>query len=114
VAKIRNITPDTLNLFRADAPPIFPGDEITVPDDVFVGLAWPTETWEVTEPPALDGVVDVSVDDAAVYEPAPEPEPDLAAMTKADLTAYANDAGVDLGDATTKAEIIAALTSTEA
>jgi len=71
VAVVKNITPDTLTLFRSDAPPVDPGDSVTVRDEVFAGLAWPKSTWEVVEPPS-SGYVDESTDDAHLWAPAPE------------------------------------------
>lgn len=79
MAVIRNITEDTLSVFRADAPPVFPGAEITVPDEVFVERAWPTSTWEIVEPPALDGYAEANVEDAHLWA-----EPDPTAYDPAD------------------------------
>lgn len=77
MAVIRNTTNDTLSLFRADAPPIDPGDEITVRDENFVDRAWPTSTWELVEPPEIDGYTDQSTDEAILWaEPLPEPDAD--------------------------------------
>lgn len=73
MAKVKNITNDVLSLFRADAPPIQPGDEVTVRDENFVGRAWPTSSWELVEPPTLDGYSDQSTDDATVWAEIPEP-----------------------------------------
>lgn len=73
MAEIRNITPDTLSLFAADAPPIDPGDVVTVRDERFVDRAWPTSTWELVSPPALDVYVDRSTDEAYLFA-APDPE----------------------------------------
>ena len=89
MAKIKNITGDTLSLFRADAPPIQPGDEVTVRDENFVGRAWPTSTWEVVEPPTLDGYVDQSTDEAHLWaepeaEEVPEAKPARARAKKED------------------------------
>lgn len=65
MATVRNITSDVLSLFRADAPPVQPGDEIKVRDENFVGRAWPKSTWELVEPP--EGYDDVSTDDAYLF-----------------------------------------------
>lgn len=67
MAVVRNKTPDTLTLFRADAPPVDPGGEVTVSDKNFVDRAWPTSTWEVVTPPKLDGYVDASDEDAHLW-----------------------------------------------
>lgn len=72
MAKVKNITGDTLSLFRADAPPVRPGDEVTIRDENFVERAWPKSTWKVVERPKLDGYVDLSNDDAYLWA-APEP-----------------------------------------
>lgn len=75
MAKVKNITNDVLSLFHADAPPIDPGDEVVVRDENFVARAWPTSTWELVEPPVLDGYIDQSTDEAILWaEPLPEPE----------------------------------------
>jgi hypothetical protein len=67
VAEVRNITSDELSLFRADAPPIQPGDTVTVKDENFVGRAWPKSTWALVKKPAKPFVEDTSVSDAYVY-----------------------------------------------
>jgi len=73
VAKVKNISPDRLSLFRPDAPPIDAGDEVTVSDANFIGRAWPMSTWELVEPPlSTGGYVDQSTDDAHLWV-APEP-----------------------------------------
>lgn len=86
MAKVKNITRDTLSLFRADAPPVHGADcpdplcsegcnEVRVRDENFVDRAWPKSTWEVIEEPNLDGYADVSTEDAWLWAmPAPEPE----------------------------------------
>lgn len=74
MAVVKNKTPDTLTLFRADAPPVDPGGEVTVRDELFAGRAWPTSTWELVTPPG-DGYVDASDDDAHLYLPATPPAP---------------------------------------
>lgn len=75
MAKVKNITNDVLSLFTPDAPPVEPGDEITVRDERFVGRAWPTSTWELVEAPELDGYTDQSTDEAILWaEPLPDPE----------------------------------------
>ena len=71
MAVLKNLTADTLHLFSADAPPIDPGGEVTVRDEVFAGRAWPKETWDLVEPPG-DGYVDESIEDAYQFVPAPE------------------------------------------
>jgi hypothetical protein len=77
VAVVKNKTPDTLTLFRADAPPVDPGGEVTVRDEVFAGRAWPTETWELVTPP--EGYDDASTDDAHLFLPATAPAPKKSA-----------------------------------
>lgn len=85
MAKVKNITRDVLSLFRADAPPIQPGDEVTVRDENFVDRAWPKSTWDLVDTPALDGYADASTDEAWLYVETPEtPEP-------ADVPADDND-----------------------
>jgi len=83
VAVVRNKTGDTLALFSSDAPPIDPGGEVTLRDEVFVELAWPKSTWEVVTPPG-DGYVDASTEDAHLFVPAPEPKSKKSA-TKGDV-----------------------------
>ena len=75
MAKVKNITGDVLSLFRADAPPIQPGDEVTVRDENFVGRAWPKSTWEVVEPPQVDGYAETSTEDAWLWSESTEPKP---------------------------------------
>lgn len=74
MAAIKNITPDALSLFTPDAPPCQPGDTVTISDERFVDRAWPKSTWELVEPPTLDGYTDQSPEDAYIWAPAPEPE----------------------------------------
>ena len=93
MAVIRNITGDTRSLFHADAPPIhgagcedcgYPCNEVTVRDERFVERAWPTSTWELVEPPELDGYADASTDDAIVWAPAlPSPTEPKPSRTRA-------------------------------
>lgn len=71
MAVIRNITSDVLSLFRPDAPPTFPGDEVPISDERFAERAWPKSTWALVEPPGK-GYVDASVEDAHIFLPAPE------------------------------------------
>jgi hypothetical protein len=71
VAEVKNITKDELSLFRADAPPVQPGDTVTVKDENFVGRAWPMSTWALVKKPGRD-YVDVSTDDAHVFIEKPE------------------------------------------
>jgi hypothetical protein len=74
VATVKNITPNVLALFRADAPPIQPGDEVEVRDENFVDRAWPKSTWELIVPPSLEGYADDDTDDAYCWViPPPEP-----------------------------------------
>ncbi len=73
MAVVKNLTGDTLALFRADAPPVDPGGEVTVRDALAVGRAWPRRTWEFLEPPADH--TDVGPDDAYIFEPNPKPAP---------------------------------------
>ena len=81
MAVVRNITPDARSLFSADAPPAEPGDDVTISDARFVDRAWPKSTWELVEPPALEGYTDQSVEDAYLWAPEPvieeTPEPAL-------------------------------------
>jgi hypothetical protein len=71
VAVVKNKTPDTLSLFRADAPPVDPGGEVTVRDEVFVERAWPTSTWDLVSAP--EGYEDASDEDAHLFLPATGP-----------------------------------------
>ena len=90
MAVVRNITPDALSVFRSEAPPCQPGDEVTVKDENFVGRAWPKSTWEVVVEPE-GGYVDNDTEDAYCFVlPEPEDKP-LADMTKAELLAAAED-----------------------
>lgn len=75
MAVVRNITPDALSVFRSEAPPCQPGDEVTVKDENFVGRAWPKSTWEVVTPPEGD-YVDNDTEDAYCFV-LPEPKPEL-------------------------------------
>ncbi|WP_418059943.1 hypothetical protein [Pimelobacter simplex] len=87
MARIRNITRDTLSLFRSDAPPIDAGDEVTIRDENFVDRAWPKSTWDLVEPPTLDGYVDQSSDDAWLYaEPTEAPAEDENTAPTEDAT----------------------------
>lgn len=82
MAVVKNLTPDTLALFRPDAPPVDPGDEVTVRDAIVVGRAWPRQTWEFVTPP--EGHTDVGPDDAYVFEPTPEKPAKSEAKPKGD------------------------------
>src|SRR4051794_12652583 len=75
MATVRNKTRDVLALFRSDAPPVDPGGEVTLRDEVFVERAWPTATWEIVTAPALDGYVDASTEDAHLWVAAQPEEP---------------------------------------
>jgi len=75
VAVVKNITPDVLSLFRADAPPIQPGDKVTVKDANFVGRAWPKSSWELVTPPEGDYIDDDTEDAYCFSLPAQEDEP---------------------------------------
>lgn len=116
MAAIRNITKDTLSLFRADAPPIEPGDEVTLRDENFVDRAWPKSTWDLVTAPELDGYVDHSNDEAWLFaEPTvasvlDEQPKALEDMTVAELKQVISDAGIDT-DATRKPDLIAAITA---
>lgn len=116
MAVIRNTTNDTLSLFRADAPPIDPGDEITVRDENFVDRAWPKSTWELIEAPQLDGYADYSTDEAWLYaEPTvadvvEEQGKPLSDMTVPELKQVIADAGIET-DATKKSDLIDAITA---
>lgn len=122
MAKIKNITADVLSLFRADAPPIEPGDEITLRDENFVDRAWPTSTWELVEPPVLEGELsehaDLSTEEAWLWAVPEVPEvveeldvqgKALVDMTISELMEIVRAGGVDLAGATKKADIIAAI-----
>lgn len=78
MAKVKNITLDSLSLFSVDAPPVLPGDIVTVRDEAFVERAWPSSVWEVVEPPAIEGVTEAVVEDAHLWTAQPgtgeEPE----------------------------------------
>jgi len=71
MAIVKNITTDTLSLFTPGAPPCQPGDAVTVSDARFVDRAWPKSTWEVVEPPTLDGYSEQSLPDAYLWAPTP-------------------------------------------
>ena len=76
MAVVRNITPDALSLFSPDSPAAQPGDDVTVSDEHFVDRAWPKSTWELVEPPTLDGYVEASTEDAYLWAPgSTEPAP---------------------------------------
>lgn len=120
MAKVKNLTPDTLSLFRTDAPPVDPGGEVKVRDANFVDRAWPKSTWDLIEPPVLeddlDGYVDLSTDEAWLFvKPVAESDASdgeskpLADMTIPELTDHAAANGIDLDGATKKADIIAAI-----
>lgn len=74
MAEVKNITTDELSLFRADSPPVKPGDTVTVKDENFVGRAWPKATWALIKKPAKPYVEDTSVTDAYVYTEPEAPE----------------------------------------
>ena len=76
MAVIKNISGETRHLFRPDAPPVYDGDEITIPDEDFVGRAWPTDTWQLVTAPAKPAI-DASPVDAVLYLPPGEPPADL-------------------------------------
>lgn len=78
MAVVKNKTGKVLALFRPDAPPVDPGSEVTLRDELFAGRAWPTSTWDLVEPPGA-AWVDASTDDALLFLPAPEPEPKKSA-----------------------------------
>jgi hypothetical protein len=67
VAVVKNKTNDVLSLFRADAPPVDAGGEVTVSDETFAERAWPTSTWDLIEKPK--GYQDKSTDEAYLYVP---------------------------------------------
>lgn len=68
------------------------GEVFDLPDSVATGLAGGSDGWEL--------VTDEHVDD--------EPKP-LEKRTAAELKAHADEHGIDLGDATKKADILAAI-----
>lgn len=79
MATVKNITPDVLALFRADAPPVQPGDSIEVRDENFADRAWPKSTWALVKAPAKP-YVDASTDDAHLFTlPAVEADPEETA-----------------------------------
>jgi hypothetical protein len=77
MATVKNKTGDVLALFRSDAPPVDPGGEVTLRDELFAGRAWPTSTWELVTAPG-DGYTDASDEDAHLFLPESEPEPEPA------------------------------------
>lgn len=110
MAKVKNITGDTLSLFRADAPPVDPGGVVTVRDENFVGRAWPKSTWEVVSAPELDGYTDLSTDEAWLWdEPLDDEGKPLVDMTVPELMEIVAAEDIDLDGATKKADIIAAI-----
>jgi hypothetical protein len=118
VAVVRNTTPDTLSLFHADAPPIHGAgcercgggcNTVTVRDERFVERAWPKSTWEVVEPPEVDGYVDASTDEAWLWT-IPEAAPyDPAEHNATDVVAHLEQADDD-----ERARVIAAETAGKA
>lgn len=88
MARLRNITADTLTLFRADAPPVYAGDEITVRDEVFVDRAWPKSTWDLIDPPTLEGFEQVECDDAYIWQAVTVPAFDPSEHNVDDVLAY--------------------------
>lgn len=74
MATIRNITDDVLSLFRPDAPPVRPGDEVEISNETFAGRAWPKTTWALAKKPGKD-FRDHSTEDAFVFLPADEEPP---------------------------------------
>ena len=96
MAVIKNISGETLSLFRPDAPPIDPGGEVTIRDEMFVGRAWPSDVWEIVTGPEVEGYVETPTADAAVWQTEadsaaalaetpdrdPEPSPKAAARNK--------------------------------
>ena len=115
MAVVKNITPDALSVFRSEAPPCQPGDEVSIKDENFVNRAWPKATWDLVTGPEGDfaDYVDDDTDDAFCFV-LPEPEETaLADMTKADLLAFAAEKGVDVTGLSTKADLLAALTPQE-
>lgn len=113
MAVLRNISGETLSLFTPSAPPTDADGEITVRDENFVDRAWPKGTWELVSPPELDGYADASIEDAWVWLPVTDAPVDLQSMTKAQLVEHADASEVDLGGASTKADIIAAILTAE-
>lgn len=114
MAVVKNITNDTLSLFRADAPPVDPGDKVTLRDENFVDRAWPKSTWDLVTAPDLDGYIDQSTGEAWLFA-----EPTVATvldeqpkapedMTVTELKQVIADAGIET-DATKKADLIAAI-----
>jgi hypothetical protein len=75
VAVVRNITGDDLSLFRSDGQIVRAGKEVEVPDEDFVGRAWPTSTWALVKKPTTKDHVDASSDDAHLFNPKPTEAP---------------------------------------
>jgi hypothetical protein len=116
MAKVKNISGDALSLFRADAPPVRPGDVVTVRDENFVDRAWPRATWELVEAPELDGYEDDDTDDAYVFVvPGPKVDEngllDFEDMTVQELKDYAAARDIDITGRTLKADLIEAITT---
>lgn len=86
MAVVKNKTGDVLTLFRADAPPVDPGGEVTISDEAFVERAWPTSTWEVVTPPS--GYVDASTDEAALWIAQDDAEYDPGAYGVGEVVEY--------------------------
>jgi hypothetical protein len=75
VATVKNITDDVRSIGDPYAPPVSPGDEVTIADERFVDRAWPKSTWALVEPPKLAGYSDDDTDDAHCFViPPPEPK----------------------------------------
>jgi hypothetical protein len=100
----------------------WPGDEIECSGQLadqlsrFVNFRDPADVPEPAPQVVLDANGEVDYDAsppealAVLGLTAPEKEPSVSEKSaKADLVAYADASGIDLGDATTKAEIVAVL-----
>lgn len=92
MATVKNLSSDVLALFSADAPPVTPGDEVTIRDENFVDRAWPKSTWELVEPPRLEGYMDDDTDDAYCFV-IPPPEPTWTDEGSAFIDGHMEDPG---------------------
>lgn len=66
MAVVKNTTPDRLHLFSPDAPPVDPGDEVTISDERFVDRAWPKSTWALVKKPGKE-YLDASSEEAHLF-----------------------------------------------
>lgn len=66
MAVVKNITHDVLSLGTPDGAQVRGGKPVEVPDEEFVGRAWPKSTWELVKKPGK-GYTDASIEDAHVF-----------------------------------------------